>query len=60
MSLKLSWNADSKNTNAISLGARVEERYPSLCEKSKSSEMVSGKKVKNVRHPTDAILENTT
>ena len=60
MSLKLFWNADSENINAISLGARVEERYPSLCEKSTSPEMVSGKKVKNVRHPTDAILENIT
>ena len=45
---------------AISLGARVEERYPSLCEKSKSSEMVSGKKVQNVRHPTDATFEKMT
>ena len=58
MSLKWSLNEDLKNTNAISLGARVEERCPSLCEKSKGSEMVSGKKVKNVKHSREATFEN--
>ena len=47
----------SDDTNAISLSARVEERCPSLCEKSKGSEMVSGKKVKNVKHSREATFE---
>ena len=53
-------NEPSFHTTAFSLGARVEERYPSSCEKSLGFEMVSGNKVKNVRHPRDAIFENMT
>ena len=60
MSLKSSLNEDLKNTNGISLGAMVNERHPVLCEKSVSSEMVSGKNPKNVRHPTNATFENMT
>ena len=50
----------SEDTTVNSLGSMVIKRHPSLCKKSLSFEMVSGKKVKNVRHPTDATFENMT
>ena len=50
----------SEGTNVIPVGAMVIERCPNLYVKSLSSEMVSGPKVKNVRHPREATFENMT
>ena len=50
----------SDDTTYITVGARVAERHTLLCVKSGSSEMVSGPKVINVRHPTDDTFENMT
>ena len=47
-------------TNYISVGAMVEERYPIMWSNFSRSEMVSGKKVINVRDPRDATFENMT